>query len=71
MYIYTFSLYCTGILNKLRIGHDEPDMENIEFDQCIDDENFIQEKLSLNNSYTLEPNVDDTPVSFFFFFSIS
>ncbi|CAG8612763.1 8986_t:CDS:2 [Funneliformis caledonium] len=29
-------------------------MKNIEFDQYIDDENFIQEKLLLNNSYILE-----------------
>ncbi|CAG8693598.1 8759_t:CDS:2, partial [Ambispora leptoticha] len=42
----------------------EPDTENIEFDQYIDDENFIQEKLSLNNSYMLETNVDDTHYMF-------
>ncbi|RGB38901.1 hypothetical protein C1646_755124 [Rhizophagus diaphanus] len=45
-------------------GNDEPETENIEFDQYIDDENFIQEKLLLNDSYIPEANVDDTPYMF-------
>ncbi|CAB4486220.1 unnamed protein product [Rhizophagus irregularis] len=45
-------------------GNDEPGTKNIEFDQYIDDENFIQEKLLLNDSYIPEANVDDTPYMF-------
>ncbi|CAG8438942.1 11546_t:CDS:2 [Acaulospora colombiana] len=43
--------------------YDKPDTKNIEFDQYLDDENFIQEKLLLNNSYILETNVVDTPIA--------
>ncbi|CAG8613921.1 7065_t:CDS:2, partial [Acaulospora morrowiae] len=48
------------ILELKTDSDDEPDTEKIKFDQYIDNENFIQEKLSLNNLYILETNVDDT-----------